>query len=142
MPYEIFEGKNKVRKFRNKKDDNDFDALKKKFGFSDEIDLASFCAAISFFKKNKGDPIEILSPPNMKEMAMMQSFKKAKLYDFLVLNYLDVENDRLTEFEKYFYSGFRFLRNWFEIFGPNFNLEIELYSALWDHLFSDRKKDD
>ncbi|HUS49057.1 MAG TPA: hypothetical protein VMZ91_02775 [Candidatus Paceibacterota bacterium] len=142
MPYEIFEGKKKVRKIRNTKDNNDFDIFKKRFGFSEEIDLASFCTAISFFKKYKGDHVEIFPPPSMMEMANMQSFKKAKLYDSLILHYLDIAEDRLVEFEKYFYSGFKFLRDWLERYGPNLNLEIELYSELWDFLMTEKKSDD
>jgi len=125
MPYEVFEGKKKVRKVKYKRDSDDFDYAKRRFGFIDEIDLVSFCAAIALLKEHQGSSLT-KENPSLKEMAMMQSFRKAELYDRIILDYLDVAEDRLLEFEKYFYVGFKFLRDWLDEYGPDLNNEIEL----------------
>lgn len=134
MSYEIFEGKLGVRKPKLKKDKEFFDRAKKRLGFTEEIDLVTFCTAIALFKEHLGESIDKKDKLNLKEMAKMYSFKKAKLYDFIILNYLEVKENRLEEFEKYFYAGFEILREWFEEYGPDANSEIERFCAIWDYI--------
>lgn len=134
MPYEVFEGKGNVRKPRLKKDKEFFDRARKKLGFKEEIDLVTFCTAISLYEEHLGGHLNKKQAPSLKEMAKMYSFKKRKLYDFIILNYLEVQEDRLKEFEKYFYTGFEILREWFEEHGADANSEIERFSGIWDYI--------
>ncbi len=138
MAYELFEGKGIVRKVKLKKDKEFFDRAKRKLGFRDEIDLVTFCTAVALYKENMGEAIGRKDKLSLKEMAKMYSFKKAKLYDFIILNYLVVKENRLEEFEKYFYAGFEILREWFEEYGPDANSEIERFCAIWDYITEER----
>jgi len=132
MPYELFEGKIKVRKVRLKKDEEFFNQAKKKLGFADEIDLVAFCAAIALYKEHIGESLDKKDNLSLKEMTPMYSFKKGKLYDFIILNRLEVRENRLEEFEKYFYVGFEILREWFEQYGPDATSEIERFCGILD----------
>ena len=132
MPYELFEGKGIVRKVRLKKDKEFFDRAKKKLGFADEIDLVTFCAAIALYKEHIGESLDKKDNLILKEMAKMYSFKKGKLYDFIILNRLEVRENRLEEFEKYFYAGFEILREWFEQYDPDATSEIERFCGILD----------
>jgi len=82
-------------------------------GFKEEIDLVTFCVATAFYTKLKDGEIELDDQVSLKEMAKMYSFGKSKLYDLLVLNFLDTKENRLELFEKYFCAGFKILRRWF-----------------------------
>ncbi len=113
MNYEVFEGKGTVRKPRKKEDQEFFERAKGQLGFSEEIDLVTFCVAIAFYKKSEDGNIELHDKVSLKEMAKMYSFEKSKLYDLLVLNFLDTKEGRLELFEKYFYAGFEILQRWF-----------------------------
>ncbi|GAF80836.1 unnamed protein product, partial [marine sediment metagenome] len=62
------------------------------------------------------------------------SFKKAELFDFIVLGYFNISKNRLEEFEKYFYAGFRFLKDWLDDIGIDLNSEVEIYCQFWDDL--------
>lgn len=132
MPYELFEGKKKVRKVKSKKDLNDFESIKERFAFPDEVDLVSFCTAIALYKESIGDSLKKIDKLSLLQMANMQSFRKASLYDFIVMNFLDKHKYRLEEFEKYFYAGFKYLRDWLDEWGPDLNTEIELFSRFWE----------
>ena len=134
MPYELFEDKGILRKPRRKKDQEFFDLAKGKLGFPEEIDLVTFCVAIALYKEHIGESLYKEDNPSLKEMAKMYSFKKRELYDFIILNYLEVHEDRLAEFEKYFYAGFKILKEWFEQFGPDFTSEIERFCRIWDYI--------
>jgi len=142
MPYELFEGKGNVRKPRLKKDQEFFDRAKKKLGFPEEIDLVTFCAAIALYKEHIGESLDKKDNLSLKEMAKMYSFKKGKLYDFIILNRLEVRENRLEEFEKYFYVGFEILREWFEQYGPDANSEIERFCGIWDYVVGGDGHDD
>ncbi len=113
MNYEVFEGKGTVRKPRRKEDQEFFERAKGQLGFREEIDLVTFCVAIAFYKKYKDGEIELLDKVSLKEMAKMYSFEKSKFYDLLVLNFLDIKENRLKLFEKFFYAGFEILQRWF-----------------------------
>jgi hypothetical protein len=132
MPYELFEGKGIVRKVKLKKDKEFFDRAKKKLGFPEEIDLVTFCTAIALYKEHIGESLDKKDNLSLKEMAKMYSFKKGKLYDFIILNRLEVRENRLEEFEKYFYVGFEILREWFEQYGPDATSEIERFCGILD----------
>lgn len=134
MEYKEFEGKGVVRKPRLKKDQEFFDNVKEKLGFKEEIDLVTFCTAIALYKEHIKKSINKKDKPSLKEMAKMYSFKKRKLYDLIILNYFEVQENRLEEFEKYFYAGFEILREWFEEHGPDVNSEIERFCKIWDYV--------
>ena len=134
MTYDVFEGKGIVRKVRLNKDKEFFDYAKEKLSFAEEIDLVTFCAAIALYKEHLGEPIDKKEKLSLKEMAKMYSFKKAKLYDFIIFSWLEVQENRLEEFEKYFYAGFEILRKWFENHGPDTTNELERLSSIWDYI--------
>ncbi len=134
MPYELFEGKGSIRKPMLKKDKEFFDQAKEKLRFTEEIDLVTFCTAIALFKEHHGEHIDKKDTLSLKEMTKISSFKKAKLYDIIILNYLEVEEERLDIFEKYFYAGFEILKEWFENHGPDANSEIERFCGIWDYI--------
>lgn len=133
MRHELFEGKKKVRKVRRKKDLDDFDSSKRKLGFTDEIDFVSFCTSIGLYREHIGKPLK-KEIPSLKEMANMYSFNKAELYDFIVFGYLNISKNRLEEFEKYFYAGFKFLKDWLDDIGIDLNSEVEIFCQFWDDL--------
>ncbi len=134
MAYDVFEGKGNVRKPRLKKDQEFFDDAKEKLGFKEEMDLVTFCAAIALYKEHLKKSINKKDRVSLKEMAKMYSFKKRKLYDLIILNCLEIQKERLEEFEKYFYAGFEILREWFEEHGPDVNYEIERFCGIWDYV--------
>lgn len=134
MTYEVFEGKGIVRKVRLSKDKEFFNYAKKKLSFVEEIDIVTFCTAIALYKEHLEEPLDKKEKLSLKEMAKMYSFKKAKLYDFIILSCLEVQENRLEEFEKYFYAGFEILRKWFENHGPDTTNELERFSSIWDYI--------
>lgn len=134
MTYEVFEGKGIVRKVRLNKDKEFFNYAKEKLSFVEEIDLVTFCTAIALYKEHLEEPLDKKEKLSLKEMAKMYSFKKAKLYDFIILSCLEVQENRLEEFEKYFYAGFEILRKWFENHGPDTTNELERFSSIWDYI--------
>ncbi|MGV9141428.1 MAG: hypothetical protein ACOC1X_00660 [Promethearchaeota archaeon] len=138
MTYELFEGKKVVRKPKIKKDKEFFEEALEKLSFKkfQEIDLVTFCAAIGLYKEYKGENV-VFEEPKLKELAKMYSFKKADLYDNIVLNFLEIDSNRLEVFEKYFYAGFKILEEWFEDYGPESKCELERFSKLWDYLVGD-----
>lgn len=136
IEYEVFEGKGIVRKPKKKKDKEFFNNIKEKLGFNNDIDFATFCTAIAIYKKYNNEPLDMKDKPSLKEMAKMYSFDKKKLYDFIILSHLEVEEKRLEEFEKYFYAGFELLKEWFEEYGPDTNTEIERLCSIWDYVFN------
>jgi len=141
MSYELFEGKGIIRKVRLKKDKEFFNHAKKKLGFPEEIDLVTFCTAIALYKEHIGESLDKKDNLSLKEMAKMYSFKKGKLYDFIILNRLEVLEKRLEEFEKYFYVGFEILREWFEQYGPDVISEIERFCGILDYIIGDSLDD-
>ena len=134
MAYVEFEGKGVVKKPRLKKDQEFFDNAKEKLGFKEEVDLVTFCTAIALYKEHLEKSINKRDKLSLKEMAKMYSFKKRKLYDLIILNCLKVQENRLEEFEKYFYAGFEILKEWFEDYGPDVNSEIERFCGIWDYV--------
>jgi len=133
MSNKLFEGKGNIRKVKGKKDEEFFNNAKQLLGFKEEIDFVTFCVALALIKKYLGKKL----PDNtysLKEMAKMYSFKKADLYDLLIMEYVGKSENRLEEFEKYFCSGFKMLRDWFDNFGPDANWEIERFCEICDFL--------
>ena len=134
MSYEIFEGKGSLRKPRRKNDLEFFDYAKKSLGFNDDVDLVSFCAAIAINRRVSGNKVKLVKKPSLKQMVKMQSFHKAKLYDFILMNSFDIKTSRLEEFERHFYAGFKILKNWFDDSGPDTTSEIERFCELFNYL--------
>jgi len=134
MAYDVFEGKQVVKKPLLKKDQEFFNDAKEKLGFKEEMDLVTFCAAIALYKEHLKKLINKEDKLSLKEMAKMYSFKKRKLYDLIILNCMNLQENRLEEFEKYFYAGFEILKEWFEDYGPDVNSEIERFCGIWDYV--------
>ena len=136
MEYQIFEGKSNVRKpARRKLDQEAFPRLKQLLGINEDQDLVSLCIAVSLFKFEKSDPL-LEHKPSFKEMAKMQSYKKAKFYDFLIISYLNIEKNRMDEFEKHVYDGFKYLVEWNKEKGPDCRTPLESFVSLSKYLES------
>jgi len=133
MTYEVFERRGIVKKPALKKDKEFFELAKDKLGFVEEINLVTFCTAIALYKEDIGETLS-KKMIKLKEMAKMYSFKKAKVYDLIILNYLEVQENRLEEFERYFCAGLDILREWFEEYGPDCNSVIERFCGIWDYV--------
>ena len=134
MRYEVFEGEKAVNTVRLKRDKDFFDNAIKKLGFKNEIDLVTFCASIALYKECIERDLDKMPLSNRKKLVGMETFDKRKLYDFLILNYLEIKEKRLEDFEKYFYTGFNILRRWFEKHEPDTTSELERFSSIWDYM--------
>ena len=137
MTYEVFEGKGVIKKPRRKSDKDFYDEAIKQLNFKSEIDFATLCASIGLFMKNNNKQIELIDDLSLQEMTKMASFQKKELYDLIILSHLEIKEDRLNEFEKYFYAGFLILKEWFEDYGPDMNSEIERFCSIWDYVNKD-----
>lgn len=134
MSYEIFEGIKDVKTVRKSEDIEFFQRAMKKLKFERDIDLVVFCTSIGLYCcKIKGSIITEKNP-SLKKLTSMTTFERRQLFDLLILNFLKVENERIKEFEMYFYQGFLILKNWFENNEKNMTNTIERYSTIIDDL--------
>lgn len=134
MTYSVFEGKKSVRSVRKMTDKNFFKEMTKKLSFKKDIELVTFCVALAMRKEHQEDGLTKKSMTGGTKIAGMESFEKRELYDRIILDHLNIEEDRLIEFETYFYTGFNMLREWSEEYGPDANSEIERISSIWDKI--------
>jgi len=142
MTYEPFEGEKSVRTVRLKKDEKFFKKAVKKLGFKKEIDLVTFCAAIALYKEYKYKTLEKKLLTSAKKLVGIESFDKKDLYDLVILEHLGFKENRLKEFEKYFYTGFNILKEWFEENDADANSEIERFCGIWDFITIGNYKND
>jgi len=140
MSYEIFQNAKDVKTVRKPEDVEFFQIIMKDLKFERDIDLVVFCASIGLYKYIlKGTDIRD-KYPSLKKLTSMTTFDRRRLFDLLILNYLKVENERIKEFEIYFYTGFLILKEWFKNNKENMKNTIDLYSNIIDDLFE--KQDD
>ena len=134
MSYEIFEGKKDVRTVRRNADKEFFQRAVKKLKFKRDIDLVIFCTSVGLYRsKLKGLDRKERSP-SLKKLTSVATFENRRLFDFLILTYLNVEKERLKEFEAYFYTGFIILKNWFEKNDKNMTNTIDRFCTICDDL--------
>ena len=134
MTYAPFEGEKSVRTVKLKKDKEFFKKAVKKLGFKKEIDLVTFCAAIALYKEYEYKTLDKKLLTSTKKLVGIESFDKKDLYDLVILEHLGFKENRLKEFETYFYTGFNILKEWFENYGPDVNSEIERFCGIWDYV--------
>jgi len=132
--YRPFDGEKAVRTVRLKKDEGFFKNAVKKLGFKNEIDLVTFCVAIALRKEYKDKTLNKKLLTSAKKLVGMESFDKRDLYDLIILEYLNLREGRLKEFETYFYTGFNILKEWFKENNADLRSEIERLSAIWDYV--------
>jgi len=111
---EKFEEKGKVNIFHKNRDEyQTFENIQEGLGLPDKIDLYLLSASICLYKEQNGSlERELKELPSSREMAKMYTFKKADLYDSIIIHVKEVYEDRLEELEKYFYTGFQILKEW------------------------------
>lgn len=134
MSYEIFQGAKDVKTVRKADDTEFFEKAMKKLKFERDIDLVIFCTSIGLYQcKIKGKNIKE-KYPSLKKLTSMTTFDRRKLFDLLILNYLKIENERVKEFEIYFYTGFLILKEWFDNNDDDTINTIDKYSNIIDDL--------
>ena len=142
MIYLPFEGEKSVRTVRAPKDKKFFKRAKEKLGFKLEIDLVTFCVAIALRKEYENKTLNKKPLTFAEKLVGMESFNKRTFYDLLILDYLGVKENRLKEFETYFYTGFNILKEWFEENDADANSEIERFFGIWDYITVGNVRDD
>lgn len=132
--YKPFDGEKAVRTVRRKTEQVFFKKAVKKLGFKNEIDLVTFCVAIALRKEYKDKTLNKKPLTSAKKLVGMESFDKKDLYDLIILEYLNLREKRLKEFETYFYTGFNILKEWFEKNNADFSYQIERLFDIWDYV--------
>ena len=134
MVYTTFEGK---KTLKVSKLENDWDLLKtmfKRLGFTDYIDLETFCASIALLHSDKNKVLPGKKLGVTEKLAGIDAFNKADLYDHLILDYLSQEGDRLEKFHELYYEGFNLLRDWFKEIDREGRNELEKFCLICDRL--------
>ncbi len=134
MSYEIFEDEKNVRTVLLKADIDFFKKALKSLKFSRDIDLVIFCASLGLYRSKLKGMGHKERNPRLKKLTSITTFDNRRLFDFLIMTYLNVEKERLKEFESYFYTGFIILRNWFYEYDKNMNNTIERFCSIYDEL--------
>lgn len=135
MSYEIFEDKKDVRTVLKKADFGFFKDAVKKLKFQRDIDLVIFCASLGLYRSKLKGLDRKERNPSLKKLTSIATFDNRRLFDFLIMIYLNVEKERMKEFEAYFYTGFLILKNWFEKNDKNMNNTIERFCTIYDDLW-------
>ena len=132
--YELFEGKKEVRTVKEKEDTNSFQKIKKKLKFERDIDLVILCTSIGLYrtKIKKSDVKE--NNFRLTKLVNIPTFENARFFDFIILTFLNIETNRMHEFESYFYTGFKILKEWYNNNDQNMNNTLERYSSIIDDL--------
>ena len=134
MSYEIFEDKKDVRTVLLKADIEFFKDAVKKLKFQRDIDLVIFCASLGLYRSKLKELENKERNPSLKKLTSIATFDNRRLFDFLIMTYLNVEKERMKEFEAYFYTGFIILKNWFDKYDKNMNNTIERFCTIYDEL--------
>ena len=125
MSYEVFESSKDIKTVRKKDDVEFFQKAMKNLKFERDVDLVVFCASIGLYR-SKLKNLEIKeNNPSLKKLTSITTFDKSRLFDFIILTYLNTEHERMKEFENYFYTGFTILKKWFDENDKNMTNTIE-----------------
>jgi len=132
MSIELFNGVKDVKTVRKNEDKDFFKRAMKKLKFEKDLDLVVFCASIGLYRSKLMEFDKKEKNPSLQKLTSITTFNRnqAKLFDYLILTFLKVENDRMGEFELYFYTGFKALKKWFDSNEKNMGNTVELYCTL------------
>jgi len=134
MRYTIFEDKKDVKTVRRKADFEFFQKAVKKLKFKRDIDLVIFCASLGLYRNKLKGLGRKERNPSLKKLTSIATFDNSRLFDFLIMTYLNVEKERMKEFEAYFYTGFIILKNWFEKNDDDMDNTIARFCTIYDDL--------
>ncbi len=135
---EKFEGEGKVNIFHKSLEYETFNNIKEGLNLPDKIDLYLLATSICIYKEEKGTlERDLKGLPSSKEMAKMYTFKKADLYDSIITHYKEVYEDRLEELEKYFYTGFQIIKEWWQKEGIDKEDELARFISLKNYIDKD-----
>lgn len=138
MSYELFEGRTDVRTVKSPEDITSFQKIKRRLKFERDIDLIVFCASIGLFICEIKNSSEKMKKTSLVKLTTIPTFDRARLFDFIILTLLKVENQRMHEFETYFYTGFKILEDWFQNNDSNMNNTLERFSTIINDLLSNK----
>lgn len=133
MNYKLFEDKKSIKIMRREEEREDFNRIKKKLGFGEDIDLVTFCASIGL-KKYIESNLRLDELPGSKKLADISTFDESKLFDYLIITCLNEKEKRLRKFESLFYTGFKILKKWFDENGVDIRKELEGFSDILDYV--------
>ena len=137
MPYEAFSNDSSVNTVKTSEDEKVFNHIKKTLGFSLDLHLVTFCAAIGLYQSALKKKMETKKSPPVKKLVPMSTFKTRYMYDYITKNFLDIQSPRIKDFDEYFYTGFLLVKNWFTTNGPNMENNIHAFSELISDLLED-----
>lgn len=137
LSYQLFEKASDIRLYKpGSRDREEFDKIKAKLHFIRDLDLIVFCAAIGIRSVKLLNGAEKEPAPSLTKLVSIISLDTASLYDFIVLVYLETSEQRMTEFESYFHTGFRVLKDWFNKNDKLMTNSLERLCVLYDDFVS------
>lgn len=140
MPYEPFSGDSSVNTVRKAEDVKDFNHIRDSLGFSLDIDLVTFCAAVGLYKVALKKKITKTLSPSVKKLATMTTFSTRYMYDYIIRNFLDIEKPHIKDFDEYFYSGFMVVKHWYKKNGTNMEDSLHAFTEMVSDLLEDEDK--
>jgi hypothetical protein len=112
---ELFEGSKAFPTVRNKDDKATFKTAMKVFKFSMDLDLVIFCAALGLYVSKSKQRIKPEAGGVEKLVSIStMDIPTAKMFDYLIIAFLESKTERMKEFEKYFFTGFVYLKEWMQ----------------------------
>jgi len=140
MEYQIFE-EEKTLKIMSKRVENgkmrdDFDEIRKRLGLNTDHQLYSACAAIGFYIHYHNNVEKLPELPDPTKLVDLSALEDREMFDYLVLKYLDKEENRLETFQNVFFLGFKTVRDWFHDREPDTEPQIELdkFRSLYEYV--------
>ena len=140
MLYEPFSNDSSVNTVRKAEDVKDFNHIRDSLGFSLDIDLVTFCAAVGLYKVALKKKITKSTSPSIKKLATMTTFLTRYMYDYIIRNFLDIEKPHIKDFDEYFYSGFIEVQDWYKKNGTNMEDSLHAFSEIITDLLEDEDK--
>jgi len=133
VSYQLFEGAKDIKIMKNENDRKTFDQFKQRFGYKIDMDFITFCASIGIYKLyRENTKIQILKGP--KKHANITAFSNSKIFDYLILNSLEIKEDRMKFFQNLFYTGLKILEKWNNQFGEYIESELECLCSIKEHI--------
>lgn len=135
---ELFEGVNKINIFYKNRDEYEdyFIPIKNGLNLNDDIDLYLLCVSIYFYLIEKDRAISLKTIPSSKELAKMYTFKKAEIYDRIIIHGLNNFNKRIDYLANCFYTGFQIIKKWWDLTGEDKKDELDRFISLEKYIFN------
>ena len=140
MQYEAFGEDQTVSSVRKAEDVKDFEHIRDRLGFSLDIHLVTFCAALGLYKVALKKEKEKEKSPSLKKLATMTVFSTKYMYDYITQNFLDIEKPHMKDFNEYFYSGFIEVQDWYKKNGTNMENELHAFSEIITDMLEDENE--